>query len=372
AIQPNVQFPVKVTLTPGALRTDPQGAYYLFADSGVSGVAWDWKEGYWKIALTSGRFAWASHTAVKNPVKLTARDWPVIWKVDVCDSGKWVEVILPLKERILYRMTDDPALTRLTCDLFGVTSHIDQMNFQPGTELVRQLTWDQPGESWLRLEISLNKPCWGYKTSFRDGNFIISLRKPLDFKRRAEPLIIALDAGHGGELEGALGPTRLKEKDVNLSCAIALEKLLVKKGFSVLMLRGNDVSIPLNQRVSGASTGEADILISIHHNALPDGVNPFGEWGVGTRFYYPHSRGLAEAVQTALVKELQIFDEGVYYHNLALVRPTTMPAILIEAGYIMLPEQEAVMKREDYPDRLAGAIYSGLKRFLQEYEVNQR
>lgn len=137
------------------------------------------------------------------------------------------------------------------------------------------------------------------------------------------------------------------------------------------MTRTTDIHIGLRDRVTIAREKEADLMISIHHNALQDGTDPFGTYGTGTRYYHPLSRDYALAVQAEVAEALELPDEGIYYQNLALTRPTSMPAVLLEAGYMMLPEQEQMMYEKDYPKKLAKAIYRGIKRFIADRRESQ-
>jgi N-acetylmuramoyl-L-alanine amidase len=158
----------------------------------------------------------------------------------------------------------------------------------------------------------------------------------------------------------------LTEKEVNLQAALELARLLEKRGAQTILTRSTDITLGLEDRVARAEAANADLLISLHHNALPDGVNPFGAYGTGTHYYRPQSRALALAVQREVARELELPDEGIYYHNLALVRPPAMPAVLLEAAYIMLPEQEALLRQKDYPTRLAAAVTRGVAAFMRE------
>jgi N-acetylmuramoyl-L-alanine amidase len=185
-------------------------------------------------------------------------------------------------------------------------------------------------------------------------------------------LRVAVDPGHGGQQDGAIGPTRIKEKDANLRCAMSLAERLRQSGATVIMTLDRDSTLGLPDRTSLAEQSNVDILISLHHNGLPDGVNPFGYFGTGTYYYRPQSRALSLAVQRAVVDELGLPDEGVYYNDLALVRPTAQLAILLESAYLMLPEQEELIGREDYPNRLARAVEKGITSFVHERLTNRR
>jgi N-acetylmuramoyl-L-alanine amidase len=66
------------------------------------------------------------------------------------------------------------------------------------------------------------------------------------------------------------------------------------------------------------------------------------------------------------LKLLRLPDFGIYYANLALCRPTQMPAVLTEEAFMMIPEQEMMLARPEFQQKCARAIFKGLERFLKE------
>ena len=88
------------------------------------------------------------------------------------------------------------------------------------------------------------------------------------------------------------------------------------------MTRTGPGDVALWPRVAFADSVNAELLVSIHNNAFPDGVNPFTNGGTSTFFNQPHSLALARAVQARLVANLGVGDLGVARGDLALTRPT--------------------------------------------------
>ncbi|PYO78451.1 MAG: hypothetical protein DMD67_04955 [Gemmatimonadetes bacterium] len=115
-----------------------------------------------------------------------------------------------------------------------------------------------------------------------------------------------------------------------------------------------------------AEMHDADVLVSIHANALPDGVNPFTNNGTSVYYFHPRSAPLARALDRALVAELGVRDLGMGRGDYALVRPTWMPAALTEGLFIMLPDQEAMLGSEDGQRRYARGLARGIENFLRE------
>ncbi|MDD4166884.1 MAG: N-acetylmuramoyl-L-alanine amidase, partial [Endomicrobiaceae bacterium] len=91
---------------------------------------------------------------------------------------------------------------------------------------------------------------------------------PSEKEKSQTAKLIVLDAGHGGEDPGAIGPNGTKEKDINLAITLALKKLFDKdKNYKVILTRTNDIFIPLAERTNIANENKADLFISIHNNA---------------------------------------------------------------------------------------------------------
>jgi N-acetylmuramoyl-L-alanine amidase len=107
-------------------------------------------------------------------------------------------------------------------------------------------------------------------------------------------------------------------------------------------------------------------LISIHNNALPDGINPFTNSGSSVYYNQPRSIPLARAIQSALVRRLGLRDLGIGRGDLALVRATWMPSVLTEGMFMILPEQEAALRTPEGQHLYALAVYEGVREFLRE------
>lgn len=171
---------------------------------------------------------------------------------------------------------------------------------------------------------------------------------------------IFVDPGHGGTDSGAVGPTGLREKDVNLRVATVLRNALVEYGgATVRMSRTGDQTVSLTARTNNANAWGADRYISVHHNASSTAsVN-------GTETYsHPQgsaaSHDLRNKVHAQLIAWGGLTNRGVKTANFHVLRESTMPAILTEASFITNPYEEARLRDAGYTWRQGYYIYKGI------------
>jgi N-acetylmuramoyl-L-alanine amidase len=217
----------------------------------------------------------------------------------------------------------------------------------------------------MRYTFSLRGPAYGYQPLWQDSIFTLRVRRPpaIDAIDPLKGLTIAIDPGHPPV--GATGPTGLWEPVPTLAVGLKVRDMLAARGVNVLMTRTDSLPVDLNLRGTMARRANAHALVSIHFNALPDGMNPFVEEGTTTFYFWPHSEPLARATQQALLAQLSLPDKGVIRRNLALVRPTWLPAILCEGAFIMMPDQEAAIRTPEYQERYARGIVQGLDAYFR-------
>ena len=193
---------------------------------------------------------------------------------------------------------------------------------------------------------------------------------------------ICLDPGHGGKDTGYRVGWHY-EKIYTLAFAAEVRDQLKKAGFNVILTRTRDTYVDLPLRPALANQRGADLFVSLHFNATPTGRNevegpetycitPVGasstnargegsEYGptTGNR-NEPRSLLLAYQVQKALVKNLGVEDRGVRRARFAVLRDATMPAILIESGYMTHPVEGRKIFSDAYRRQLAQAIVKGI------------
>jgi len=349
-------------------RTGPGLGYYLFLPQGVRLVVTGKRGNFWRAQLAENEEAWLPDGSFRWLPKGTSLPQSVVSVVRTRRMGRFTRVQIPLQVRLPFRIEQTLQPVSLIVTIWGVTADTDWIRYDFGDPLVGDIRWSQKAKGVYQLRIYLNlKHPWGYNPHYQGNDLLIDIKHPPKISRRS-PLkdkIICLDPGHHPDL-GAVGPTGLEEREANLAIAYQLKKMLERKGAFVVLTRYGDHGISLMARPKLAAVVGADVLISIHNNALPDGVNPFRNNGSSTYYYHPQSYRLARILQREFLKYLKLPDFGLYYDNLALCRPPQMPAVLVEPAFMMIPEQEALLRTEKFQKRIAKAILKGLEKFFRE------
>lgn len=182
--------------------------------------------------------------------------------------------------------------------------------------------------------------------------------------RTPASLLIVLDPGHGGPATGALGPSGLAEKEVNLRQARAIKSALEQAGFRVRMTRESDVDVDLYARARIAYTERADAFISIHHNATPPSANPMEARHVSTYAWNEIGLRLARAIHPRLAAVTPIRDRGVMTASFAVCRNPAIPSCLLELDFINCPQGEESIQSPEQQRRVAEAVLAGVREWL--------
>lgn len=177
-----------------------------------------------------------------------------------------------------------------------------------------------------------------------------------------EDILVALDAGHGGEDEGSSRGGVL-EKTVNMQIVHAVETQLADMGYQVLLIREKDEEISLEERVQTANEAGAHIYVSVHQNACEEKSSNVS----GVEVWYNAekaengSKRLAQLIQNDCVLYTQAKDRGlVEDESLVVIRETKMPACLVETGFLSNTAERELLVKPEYQQRIAEGIVSGI------------
>ena len=248
---------------------------------------------------------------------------------------------------------------------------------------------------------------------YAPDRLVTTVRQADRISRQMKDVIIAIDAGHGGDDPGAVGKGRIFEKDIVLAIARHLEMLLEKEpGYKTLMIRSNDYYVGLRKRTRIARRSKADLFISIHADAfmtaeargasvyaisqkgatseqaqylaerenradLIGGVDSVSLddkddllAGVLLDLSMTNSLNAALEVGGEVLKSIRtvtkLHKKEVEQAAFAVLKSPDVPSILIETGYVSNPKDAAALKTKAHQKKLARAIYQGVTRYMEK------
>jgi N-acetylmuramoyl-L-alanine amidase len=182
---------------------------------------------------------------------------------------------------------------------------------------------------------------------------------------------IILDVGHGGTDQGAKAKSPYcEEKKLCLQTARLVKKHLNQLGYHVVMTRETDAFVSLARRVEIATQAGGDLFVSIHYNSTR---NPVAK-GIEIFFYdskddkprAKSSKKLAESVLGRVLRRTEAVSRGVKKGNFYVIRETSMPAILVEGGFISNPHERSQLRTREYQEKIALGVADGVDRFMKK------
>lgn len=219
---------------------------------------------------------------------------------------------------------------------------------------------------------------------------------------------IVIDPGHGGKEVGAVGPNGLMEKDVTLSVARKLASALERTGSRVVLTRDDDSIVSLDQRTAIANQYKADLFLSVHMNAavvkdakgsetyflsleasdelarraaetenaaaanIPAAATSDLKlilWDLAQQEYLQESSRFAQVIQEEMNKATGVQNRGVKQAPFKVLIGATMPAALVEVGFISNPEEESKLQSDAFQSTMVDALVRAVQRYKGEYET---
>ena len=175
-------------------------------------------------------------------------------------------------------------------------------------------------------------------------------------------LVVIIDPGHGGKDSGALGIGGVQEKDVILPIGKRIAEILERNGIQVIMTRDSDFFVSLPGRVTIAERANADAFVSIHANSAGDNRPEVN--GLET-YHYNTGLTLAQIVHSKILQSINVKDRNVRKARFYVLRKNSMPAILVETGYLTGRDDVAKLRTTAYQNQMADAIAQGILQYLR-------
>jgi N-acetylmuramoyl-L-alanine amidase len=179
---------------------------------------------------------------------------------------------------------------------------------------------------------------------------------------RQGKIVVIIDPGHGGKDSGAIGIGGVQEKNIILPIGKRIAEILERNGIQVIMTRDSDYFVTLPGRVRIAEQANASVFVSIHANSA--GENRPEVSGLET-YHYDTGLTLARIVHSKILQSLNIRDRSVRRARFYVLRKNSMPAILVETGYLTGRDDVAKLRTSAYQNQMAEAIAQGILQYLR-------
>ncbi|CAN5272902.1 N-acetylmuramoyl-L-alanine amidase [soil metagenome] len=354
-----------VRVGPGAGRTTP-------LSNGVRFFVDGWQGDQIRCSFAPSHHFWIKKDDLNfepGSIESGAAPNSVARTINVGNDEYGSTVTIPLSQRLPFQIEQRLKPNELILRVFGVTADTDWITpaySHPG--LVDKVFCKQAADGIYEVQVPIKSSRqWGFKADYDDTNLVLHIKHAPRLSKNVDTLqglSICVDPGHGGKETGAIGCSGIKEANINLGIAMKLKTLLENAGAKVTMTRVSDKEVSLDERVEIANKAQVDVLLSVHNNSLPDGRDPLTEHGTSSYWYHPQSIGLAHAINTGMVQDVGFPDFGSRFQNLALTRPSGMLACLAEVGFVINPEEYAVIISPEGQQRAAEGLLKGLIAYL--------
>lgn len=270
---------------------------------------------------------------------------------------------------ITYRVSDNPLYdielddnqAKLTMYARHDETVISQ-NKQPDevyiTEIAKTAT-----DTTLVHEFTFTEAPAGYTVQFSNGEMKIEFRRAVTSLRNA---VVLLDAGHGGQDPGALGPPDEfgpMEKDFNLYVSKIARDYLEALGVTVLFVRDEDVHVPIVERVDYFML-KPDISVCVHANSMPVTSDFTSEIGPLMFYTVDETEKAADELIRVIAAETGNEYQPPKRQNFAMARYTGCPAVLFEMGFLCNPHEYERMLNIIYLDTMGLALGKAIEQYL--------
>lgn len=335
-------------------------------------------------------------------------------------------IVVELAENLSYSKKSTPAYYQVDF----LRGKCRQQAWEVRDGLIKEVSLKNRGRT-ARLTVYLSENVREVRESYENRQFILTLYSaeemitaPSTFTivtstlavapsatpvKKTEPekkkIRLVIDAGHGGDDPGAIGPNGSREKDINLNIALETARLLKEDGnFEVILTRDSDVFIPLAERTNLANEKKAELFISIHCNAafkkstrgfeiyflsekasdpeaaateiLENSVVELEKkklvkkskvqeilWALVVNEFINESSELCSFMTGEIPPRLQTENRGVRQAGFYVLRGAQMPAVLVECGYLSNPGEEAKLRQKYYQQQISDGIYNAILKY---------
>lgn len=192
--------------------------------------------------------------------------------------------------------------------------------------------------------------------------------------------VVVLDAGHGGEDGGATSSNGNSEADINLKISLKVQSLLEQSGCTVILTRSDENAIydlnaktlkekkvsDIKNRVKIGNSSSADIFVSIHLNKIPE--SQYYGWQTFYKDGNEASKKLATCLQNNLNESISKENKRVplKIDNIYIMKNVEITTSIVECGFLSNPEEEKLLLQDEYQNKIAWGIYTGIINYFYE------
>lgn len=275
---------------------------------------------------------------------------PLLITIVMLGAAGILTAILLAKQEITVNIPDIPI--RVTGEMTGKR----EGTLKRGERLVILKEQD----SWYKVRRSDESTGWV-------ASWLVTRKDPIAKMTPLAESTIVLDPGHGGSDTGALSIGGKYEKTYTLQLAKEAKKAIQATGARVVMTRQTDKIVPLAKIPLVGEKAKADAFISFHYDSSPEANSASGF----TAYYYHKNNGsyaLAKAINQSMSSKMPLKNRGVDYGDFLVIRDNSLPAILLENGYINNDDDFKHIKSKTYQKLIAKQIPVGLNHYFSEVE----
>ncbi len=290
------------------------------------------------VQLSKFHRAYIDKNYIRHDSAMKSRPYYLTGSFLVKGDSLYDYVSVHLDEHLPYKSWMEIEPSKIMVDIYGVQSNTNWITQLQSVKEIKNVYYNQVEDDVVRVTIELkHAQHWGYSLSYVGKNLVLRVKRQpaiLDLKK----MVIAIDAGHGGNNSGTDGIKRkTSEKEYTLLYAKSLEKNLKKLGVKkVIMTRNADTSFDIKDRILFLQEQNPDFLISLHFNSSAN------ELVSGVSTYYKHIgfRPLSQALLKRML-ELKLSEFGnVGNFNFTLNQPTDFPNALLEIAFLSNADDE--------------------------------
>ncbi len=223
---------------------------------------------------------------------------------------------------------------------------------------------NQPTSQILSLQLQRSSTVLGWPTAPSFPSAVQSIQTPPPQQPRVpkERIIVVIDPGHGGKDSGAVGIGGLQEKNIILPIGQQVAAILERHGVQAVLTRTADYFVDLGPRVDMTKRLNADLFVSIHANSIDNRPDVSGL----EVYYFESGLRLAQTVRKSILQSIDEPDRGVRHARFYVLRNNSIPAILVETGYVSGVEDAPRLASPAYQSQMAQAIARGILTYIQQ------